>query len=50
MLSTSFDDEEGPGMQLNELGRPIDLDDKEALEEDVFDKEPVPSLKVDHMV
>jgi len=45
MLST-FDEEDGPGMQLNDLGKPIDLEQKDRSESEVDE---ISNYKVEHM-
>ena len=46
MLSC-FDEEDGPGMQLNELGKPIELESKDKMDSD---RESISTYKVEHMV
>jgi hypothetical protein len=45
MLST-FDEEDGPGMQLQDLGQPIDLEQKDRLESEADE---ISNYKVEHM-
>jgi hypothetical protein len=45
MLS-SFDEEDGPGMQLGELGKPIELETKDKMDSD---RDSVSNYKVEHM-
>jgi len=46
MLS-SFDEEDGPGMQLSDFSKPIDLEQKDKMDSD---RDSVSNYKVEHMV
>jgi hypothetical protein len=45
MLS-SLDEEDGPGMQLGELGKPIELEVKDKMDSD---RDSISNYKVEHM-
>lgn len=47
IMLSSFDEEDGPGMQLNDLGKPIELESKDKLDSE---RDSVSNYKVEHMV
>jgi len=47
IMLSCFDEEDGPGMQLNELGKPIELESKDKMDSD---RDSISTYKVEHMV
>jgi hypothetical protein len=46
IMLSSFDEEDGPGMQLGELGKPIELQVKDKMDSD---RDSISNYKVEHM-
>ena len=46
IMLSSFDEEDGPGMQLGELGKPIELEVKDKMDSD---RDSISNYKVEHM-
>jgi len=47
IMLSSFDEEDGPGMQLSDFSKPIDLEQKDKMDSD---RDSVSNYKVEHMV